>query len=103
MEWVIPKCRVRDRLRLWKIPRVERTPSRPRERDRWVLRVRGGVAVGLDFKRALQLGTMWGIVILGALIWRQSAENTFVQACVFGLIALGVAGVGLSEFRGGGG
>jgi diguanylate cyclase len=55
--------------------------------------------VGLDFKRALQLGTMCGIVVLGALIWRQSTENPFVQACVFGLIALGVAGVGLSEVR----
>jgi diguanylate cyclase len=56
--------------------------------------------VGLHFKRALQLGTMCGIVVLGALIWRQSTENAFIQACVFGLIALGVAGVGLSEIRG---
>jgi diguanylate cyclase len=42
---------------------------------------------------------MAGIVVLGALIWRQSTENSFIEACVFGLIALGVAGIGLSEFN----
>ncbi len=53
--------------------------------------------MGSDFKRALQVGTMIGIVGLGALIWRQSTENSFVEACVFGLIARGVIGVGISE------
>lgn len=59
-----------------------------------------GMIVGSYLKRALQLATIGGIVVLGAIIWRQSAENSFVEACVFGLIALGVAGIGLSEFRG---
>jgi diguanylate cyclase len=40
---------------------------------------------------------MFGIVVLGAVIWRQSTENSFVEACIFGLIAFGVLGVGLSE------
>ncbi len=57
----------------------------------------GGMIVGSAFKRALQVATMIGIVVLGALIWRQSTENSFVEACVFGLIALGVIGVGISE------
>jgi diguanylate cyclase len=57
------------------------------------------VTVGTLFKRALQFGTMFGIVVLGALIWRQSAGNSFVEACVFGLIALGVVGVGVSEIK----
>jgi diguanylate cyclase len=56
--------------------------------------------VGSYFKRGLQLATMFGIVVLGALIWRQSTENSFVEACVFGLIALGVLGVGISELKG---
>ncbi len=55
--------------------------------------------MGPYFKRALQVGTMFGIVVFGALIWRQSTENSFVEACVFGLIALGVIGVGLSEIK----
>ena len=57
------------------------------------------MTVGSAFKRALQVGTMIGIVVFGALIWRQSTENSFVEACVFGLIALGVLGVGISEIR----
>ena len=55
--------------------------------------------MALYFKRVLQTGTMFGIVVLGALIWRQSTENSFVEACVFGLIALGVIGVGISEIN----
>jgi len=55
--------------------------------------------VALYFKRALQLGTMFGIVVLGALIWRQSTENSFVGGCVFGLIALGLIGVCISEIK----
>jgi len=55
--------------------------------------------VGSLFKRALQFGAMFGIVALGALIWRQSTDNSIVEACVFGLIALGVIGVGVSEFK----
>lgn len=51
-------------------------------------------------RRGLQLATMFGIVVLGALIWRQSTENSFVEACVFALIALGVLGVGIGEFKG---
>ena len=58
------------------------------------------MVVGSYFKRGLQFATMFGIVMLGALIWRQSTENSFVEACVFGLIALGVMGVGISEFNG---
>lgn len=61
-----------------------------------------GIIVGSYLKRGLQLATMGGIVVLGALIWRQSTENSFIEACVFGLMALGVVGVGLSEFKGAG-
>jgi len=57
------------------------------------------VTVGSLFKRALQFGAMFGIVVLGALIWRQSTDNSFVEACVFGLIALGVIGVGVGEMK----
>ncbi len=57
------------------------------------------MVVGPYQRRSLQLATMAGIVVLGALIWRQSTENSFIEACVFGLIALGVAGIGLSEFN----
>ncbi len=55
--------------------------------------------MGSYVKRTLQITTMVGIVILGALIWRQSTENSSVEACVFGLIALGVLGVGISEMN----
>ena len=49
--------------------------------------------------RALRWSAMGGIVVLGALIWREAEENSFIEACVFGLIALGVAGVGLGEWN----
>jgi diguanylate cyclase len=52
------------------------------------------------FRRAFQLGTMFGIAILGVLIWKESTGNSFVEACVFGLIALVVVGVGISEMVG---
>ena len=55
--------------------------------------------MGSFIKRTLQFGAMAGIVVLGALIWRQSTDNSFIEACVFGLIALGVIGVGVSEIR----
>ena len=55
--------------------------------------------MGAYLKRAIQFGTVGGVVVLGALIWRQSTENFFVEACVFSLIALCVAGVGLTEFK----
>jgi diguanylate cyclase len=51
------------------------------------------------FKRAFRIGAIFGIVVLGAMIWRQSIDNSFVEACVFGLIALGVIGVGVSELK----
>jgi diguanylate cyclase len=54
--------------------------------------------VGAYIKRAVQIVTMFGIVVLGALIWRQSTENSWIEACIFGLIAFGVLGVGISEF-----
>ncbi len=56
--------------------------------------------MGSYFKHALQSATILGIVVLGGLIWRQSSENSLVEACVFGLIALGVVGVGISEIKG---
>ncbi|MBV8474079.1 MAG: GGDEF domain-containing protein [Hyphomicrobiales bacterium] len=54
--------------------------------------------MGQFLKRAFQLATMAGVVILGALVWRQSGENVFIEACVMGLMVLGVAGIGLSGF-----
>ena len=53
--------------------------------------------MGLYVKRALQLAAIVGVVVLGALIWRESEDNSFVQACVFGVIAFGVLGVGVGE------
>ena len=55
--------------------------------------------VGSYLKRTLQFGTLGGVVVLGALIWRESAANSFIEACVFSLIALCVAGVGLTELN----
>ncbi len=55
--------------------------------------------MGSYFKRTLQLGTMFGFIVLCGLIWRQSTENSFVEACVYGLIALGVASVGIGEIK----
>src|SRR5208282_196306 len=57
------------------------------------------MTVSLLVKRALQFAAMIGIVVFGALIWRQSTDNSFVEACVFGLIALGVIGVGAGEIK----
>ncbi len=57
------------------------------------------MTVGSFFKRALQFGAMFGVVVLGALIWRQSTDNSLVEACVFGLVALGVVGVGVWEIK----
>ncbi len=37
---------------------------------------------------------MCGVVALGGLIWRQSTENSFIEACVFGMIAFSVFAVG---------
>jgi len=56
------------------------------------------MAVGFIVKRALQAAAMLGVVVLAALIWRRSVDDSFVQACVFGVIALGVLGFSLSEF-----
>jgi diguanylate cyclase len=39
---------------------------------------------------------MCGVVVLGGLIWRQSIENSYIEACVFGMIALTVFAVGAS-------
>ena len=55
--------------------------------------------MGSYLKRTLQFGALGGVVVLGALIWRESAENSFVEACVFGLIALCVAGVAVTELK----
>ena len=48
-------------------------------------------------KRALQLGAILGIVVLGGLTAMQSTDNPMAEAYIFGLIAVGVIGVGLSE------
>jgi len=49
----------------------------------------------------LQLLAICGAVGLGGLIWRQSTDNSFIEACVFGMIAFCVFGVaaGLGEFK----
>jgi diguanylate cyclase (GGDEF)-like protein len=54
---------------------------------------RGGT-LGHFIRVALQLLAMCGVVALGGLIWRQSIENSFIEACVFGMIALTVFAVG---------
>ena len=45
---------------------------------------------------------MCAVVVLGGLIWRQSIENSFIEACVFGMIAFSVAavGAGFADTRG---
>ena len=53
-----------------------------------------GVALGSFIARALQIVAICGVVALGGLIWRQSIENSFIEACVFGMIALSVFAVG---------
>ncbi len=49
----------------------------------------------------MQLLAICGAVGLGGLIWRQSTDNSFIEACVFGMIAFCVFGVaaGLGEFK----
>jgi len=44
---------------------------------------------------------MCGVVALGGLIWRQSTDNSFIEACVFGMIAFSVFAVaaGFGDFR----
>ena len=37
---------------------------------------------------------MCGVVVLGGLIWRQSIDNSYIEACVFGMIAFSVFAVG---------
>ena len=37
---------------------------------------------------------MCGVVLLGGLIWRQSIDNSYIEACVFGMIAFSVFAVG---------
>jgi diguanylate cyclase len=37
---------------------------------------------------------MCGVVLLGGLIWRQSIDNSYIEACVFGIIAFSVFAVG---------
>ena len=37
---------------------------------------------------------MCAVVALGGLVWRQSTENSFIEACVFGMIAFSVFAVG---------
>ena len=49
--------------------------------------------MGTLIRRALQLVAICGIVGLGGLIWRQSTDNSFIEACVFGMIAFSVFGV----------
>jgi len=38
---------------------------------------------------------MCGIVVLGGLVWRESIDNSYIEACVFGMIALGALAVGV--------
>ena len=56
--------------------------------------VAGGVALGHFIRVALQLLAICGVVVLGGLVWRQSFENSFIEACVFGMIAFSVFAVG---------
>jgi diguanylate cyclase len=48
---------------------------------------------------------MCGVIALGGLIWRQSTDNSAIEACVFGMIALSVfsVGVGFADARAAGG
>jgi diguanylate cyclase len=59
--------------------------------------------VGLFIRRALQIIGMCGIVALGGLVWRQSTENSFIEACVFGMIGLAALAIGAGIGEGGGG
>jgi diguanylate cyclase len=52
------------------------------------------VALGYFIRVALQLAAMCGVVLLGGLIWRQSIDNSYIEACVFGMIAFSVFAVG---------
>ncbi|THD44798.1 MAG: diguanylate cyclase [Bradyrhizobium sp.] len=42
----------------------------------------------LFIRRALQVIGLCGVVALGGLVWRQSIDNSFIEACVFGMMAL---------------
>jgi diguanylate cyclase len=53
------------------------------------------VALGSFIRRALQVVAICGVVALGGLVWRQSIDNSFIEACVFGMIALSVLAVGV--------
>jgi diguanylate cyclase len=59
--------------------------------------------VGLFFRRALQVIGMCGIVALGGLVWRQSIDNSFIEACVFGMIGLAAIALGAGFLEGAGG
>ena len=52
------------------------------------------MALGYFIEVALQLVAMCAVVALGGLVWRQSTENSFIEACVFGMIAFSVFAVG---------
>jgi diguanylate cyclase len=52
------------------------------------------VALGHFIRVALQIVAICGVVALGGFVWRQSTENSFIEACVFGMIALSVFAVG---------
>ena len=52
------------------------------------------MALASFIARALQIVAICGVVALGGLIWRQSIENSFIEASVFGMIALSVFAVG---------
>ena len=58
--------------------------------------------MGSFIRRALQVAAMCGIVALGGLVWRQSTENSFIEACVFGMIALAALAVGAGFVEGAG-
>jgi diguanylate cyclase len=64
-----------------------------------------GVALGHFIRVALQLLAMCGVVVLGGLIWRQSIDNSYIEACVFGMIAFCVfaVGAGFTDVRAAGG
>jgi diguanylate cyclase len=63
------------------------------------------VALGHFIRVALQLLAMCGVVVLGGLIWRQSIDNSYIEACVFGMIAFSVfaVGAGFTDVRAAGG
>jgi diguanylate cyclase len=46
---------------------------------------------------------MCGIVALGGLVWRQSTDNSFIEACVLAMIGLAALALGAGFLEGGGG